>query len=321
MNQAIHYNQIEFDEVEAEQFKEDILDRANIEHTIIAGQRGKARIEQIHGPAFSFDRGHYNFSVVARGQFAPGCLCIGVAQGARNPTWINGYSMDYRRVMIFHEGTDVFYRADAAGGWAGLTVTREQLQTEALRLLGRELRLSSRQHDVEILRANPEAVTRLLRLASLLTPQRGEVRLQPEDFNSLLLGAYVEVVAAADPRLSGWMRERAARRLDILRRADTMMRHLVGQPYSSARLCRELGVSERTLEIHFQEALGTSPKNWSMHLALHQARRELQRRPPSRRLVTSVALDCGLRHLSRFSKSYRNLFGELPSETARQAQR
>jgi len=34
--------------------------------------------------------------------------------------------------------------------------------------------------------------------------------------------------------------------------------------------------------------------------------------------VTEVALSCGFNHLSKFAKSYRERFGELPSETLAQ---
>ena len=55
MFSGIHYQRLEFRDVEAEQFKE-VIDRANLEHTIIGGRRGRAEIEQFHGTAFSVDR-------------------------------------------------------------------------------------------------------------------------------------------------------------------------------------------------------------------------------------------------------------------------
>src|ERR1700752_669798 len=126
MPSGIRYHRLEFRDVEAEQFKE-VLDRANLEHTIIGGQRGRAEIEQFHGPAFSLDRGHYAFPVVARGQLAPGKICIGIAIGERVPAWINGSSTGRSDLQFYYEGADIFYRAGPRGNWAGLTVTREKL--------------------------------------------------------------------------------------------------------------------------------------------------------------------------------------------------
>ena len=52
MTSRVQYHRLEFRDVEAEQFKE-VLDGANLEHTIIPGQHGRAEIEQFRGPAFS----------------------------------------------------------------------------------------------------------------------------------------------------------------------------------------------------------------------------------------------------------------------------
>lgn len=76
-------------------------------------------------------------------------------------------------------------------------------------------------------------------------------------------------------------------------------------------------MSERNLELYFHEALGVSPKAWFQCLSLHRARALLQRHAPGRSSVTDTALACGFEHFGRFSESYRELFGELPSDTLR----
>ena len=132
----------------------------------------------------------------------------------------------------------------------------------------------------------------------------------------MVIGAYVEAIATADQSTTDLVRQRAADRFAVVRRADTMMRSLIGAPYSSAQLCKDLGLSERSLELYFREALGVGPRAWFHYLALHRARVELRHRPRTKSIVTEVALDSGFTHLGRFSKSYRDLFGELPSATS-----
>jgi len=51
--------------------------------------------------------------------------------------------------------------------------------------------------------------------------------------------------------------------------------------------------------------------------ALHQVRRALKAANPSVATVTQVASEFGVWELGRFARDYRNLFGELPSETLR----
>lgn len=316
MKNGLLFNRLEFADVEAEQFKE-VLDRANFEHTIIAGQRGNAVVEQIHGPAFSIDYGRYAFPFAARGHFAPRCICIGIVQWERVPTWINGFSTGRGNLQFYNEGADILYRAGSHGSWTGLTLTRDRLQAEARKRLGRELRIPG-ESGMEHLRIDPEAWDRIWRLIRSLRPNRGSFSVfrNPEALSGMIIGAYVEAIATADQSTAEIVRQRAGYRFAVVRSADTMMRSLIGSAYSSNQLCKALGLSERSLELHFQEALGVSPRAWFHYLALHRARAELRHRPCTKSIVTEVALDCGFTHLGRFSKSYRDLFGELPSATS-----
>jgi AraC-like DNA-binding protein len=315
VNIGLLCSRLHFRDVEAERFKQ-VLDGANLEHTITGGQRGNAVVDQIHGPLFSIDHGRYTFPVVARGQFAPGHICIGIAEGECSPTWINGFATGRNNLQVYHEGADVLYRAGPNNSWAGLTVTRERLQAEARKRLGRELPFSV-QDGMEHLRVDPTSFDRLTRLIRSLPPRPGRISRDAEGLGTMVIGAYVEAIASANSPETDAIRRRAAYRLDAVRRADAAMRSLIGTRYLSAQLCKELGMSERNLELYFHEALGVSPKAWFQHLALHRARTELLHRKPSRSIVTEVALDCGFEHFGRFSQAYRELFGELPSATSR----
>src|SRR5215471_4938069 len=226
MFSGIHYQRLEFRDIEAEQFKE-VIDRANLEHTIIGGRRGRAEIEQFHGPAFSLDRGYYDFPVVARGQFAPGSICIGIAIGESIPTWINGSSTGRGDLQLYYEEADVFYRAGPGGSWTGLTVKRERLQAEAQKRLGRELLLSS-PGNMEHLRVDLGAFDRLTRLVRSLQPNSNGVSpfWDVESVSELVLGAYVEAIAAAEPSMVNAIQRRAAHRYEVVRRADGAMRNL-----------------------------------------------------------------------------------------------
>lgn len=314
MPSGIHYHHLGFRNVEAEQFKE-VLDGANLEHTIISGQRGRAEIEQFHGAAFSLDRGHYAFPVVARGQFAAGCICIGIATGEHVATWINGSFTGRGDLQLYYEGADIFYRAGPEANWAGLTVTRERLQAAALKRLGRELPLSS-PGAMEHLHVEPGAFNRLTRLIRSLRPNLNRIPVlrNGEATSELLLGTYVEAIATAEPSTAGIISQRAAHRHEIVRKADATMRNLIGTHYSSSHFCKGIGMSERNLELYFHEALGMSPKEWFQCLSLHRARALLQCHVTESLRVTDAALACGFEHFGRFSEAYRELFGECPSE-------
>ncbi|WP_327631917.1 helix-turn-helix domain-containing protein [Paraburkholderia sp. MPAMCS5] len=88
-------------------------------------------------------------------------------------------------------------------------------------------------------------------------------------------------------------------------------------PLSIAELCVQLGVSRRTLQYAFQEALGLNPIAYLRAVRLNHVRRQLR----VGESVTSAATKWGFWHLSSFAHDYRVMFGELPSATTRRFSR
>lgn len=91
------------------------------------------------------------------------------------------------------------------------------------------------------------------------------------------------------------------------------------EPLTTVELARAIGVSHRTLNYAFKSVLDITPYSYLQLHRLNATHRELAIADPKEFTVTSIALKWGFSHLGRFSKLYRNLFGEMPSETLRQA--
>jgi AraC family ethanolamine operon transcriptional activator len=100
----------------------------------------------------------------------------------------------------------------------------------------------------------------------------------------------------------------------LVRRADDYMRACSGEPLSLLDLCRELGVSERTLHYAFQQVRGLSPMAYFRALRLNAVRQELKAAPDTAS-VQAIAQCWGFWHPGEFAAAYRRLFGELPSQT------
>ena len=76
-----------------------------------------------------------------------------------------------------------------------------------------------------------------------------------------------------------------------------------------------VGISQRTLELAFREVLGMTPVAYIRNRRLNRVRRRLLLGPDAVRSVTDAAMECGFSHLGHFSRRYKELFNELPSET------
>jgi AraC family ethanolamine operon transcriptional activator len=77
------------------------------------------------------------------------------------------------------------------------------------------------------------------------------------------------------------------------------------------------GVSERTLRRAFTEHYGVGPVRYLQLRQLHQVHRALRAAQPEEQSVSEILLAHGEWAFSRFAFRYRQLFGELPSETLR----
>ena len=106
-----------------------------------------------------------------------------------------------------------------------------------------------------------------------------------------------------------------------MQRAEAYARAHASTPVSIARLCRVVGLSERGLRNAFYGVRGMSPKRCMLAERLEGVRRALADAPARPGTVTGVAMRYGFYELGRFAGTYKDAFGESPSETLQGASR
>lgn len=92
------------------------------------------------------------------------------------------------------------------------------------------------------------------------------------------------------------------------------------EPLDLARLAEVANVSVRTVFREFSESGRGSPGQFARRVRLQHAA-ELLRQPDAQTSVLAVAFKCGFQNLGRFASEYRQVIGELPSETLKNARR
>jgi AraC family transcriptional regulator, ethanolamine operon transcriptional activator len=112
----------------------------------------------------------------------------------------------------------------------------------------------------------------------------------------------------------------AARR-EIVERAEAYARAHLDSQVPLSRLCRVVGVSERALRNAFYGVRGMSPKRCMVAERLQCVRRALSDSASRPNTVTGVATHYGFYDLGRFAATYKEAFGEAPSETLRGTRR
>ncbi len=101
-----------------------------------------------------------------------------------------------------------------------------------------------------------------------------------------------------------------------LEKVDRYIREHWNQPITVDQLAGIANQPIRTFHKNFKQLRGASPKSFIKRLRLEKARSMLTN-AKSGESVSSIAFRCAFANLGHFAKDYRQLFGELPSETIR----
>lgn len=154
-------------------------------------------------------------------------------------------------------------------------------------------------------------------LSFIVADMGGNTAGEPSDraarsINALFLDLIADWLAEAAEGLDG-IRETAADALRV-RRAIEIMHARSDEPISIIELAEDVGVGVRSLQLAFQSVLGEAPRDRLTRIRLERARSRLLAGGP-RDEVTTIALDCGFTHLSRFAGAYLRTYGERPSDT------
>jgi len=104
----------------------------------------------------------------------------------------------------------------------------------------------------------------------------------------------------------------------FVRRAADYIRKHYREPITVETLASVTGASVRSLFSGFRSFRDCSPMSHLRAVRLDKARQILFENGSSDPAkITQVALECGFSHVGRFAASYRQRFGELPSQTSR----
>lgn len=127
------------------------------------------------------------------------------------------------------------------------------------------------------------------------------------------LGALFSLFQHAQPQVGE--RVSVQHRHRLVERADAYVRAHGDRLVTVSELCTALSVSRRALQGGFQELLGVSPHAYIRAISLNNVRHQLNSEDSPYRNVQDAAAAFGFWHMSQFAVDYRQLFGELPSET------
>lgn len=141
---------------------------------------------------------------------------------------------------------------------------------------------------------------------------QGESR--PAEWVSLALSETVALAMTGDGvDPASVLPRRADTRMRVVKRAVDFMRANLHNAIGISEICGAACTSRRSLQYCFEEFLRTTPQAYLRALRLNEARRTLKL--TADQPITAVATTLGFSSASHFTRHYRLMFDELPSDT------
>lgn len=287
----------------------EIVSGARFDHHILTQAPCEVRHRRWALGSFSVDVGNYSFPTRVMGAFPRDRICIGYIRSMRVPVWLNGFQPSLSSIQLYSAGCELHYRAGAETEWVAIEFEEEALQSVALKRLGHLLEIpSGGVSDYQVPREKRATFDSLVERSMI-------PGLDASAMVEAILGMIVDLLNLPLGRTMAKVEKRWLRRNEMLKNADRYLKSKLADPFDGKLLAEAMGVTERSLQLHFLEAYGVTPGHWARCLALHRVRERLRNNEATLFSIEGIARDCGFRHMGRFSAYYQELFGEYPSET------
>ncbi|MDH6258818.1 AraC family transcriptional regulator [Bradyrhizobium sp. BR13661] len=238
-----------------------------------------------------------------------------------------GFTMDDSEVPIRFNGAQQDRSVIVVGDGGAAYNTVEETQRQIASLVFRP-RMTDRgwpeaRSSFKLFETSTEALNRLRRVVTEVVAaasepiDAAEVLLKATAMRESLIGAVDAAMADIVPsRWTLWPNDE--RNFRMFREIRALLSDDPAQPIYSEEVARKLGLSVRTMHDVVRRYRGMSLHRFLRLRRLWLVRQRLLAGADS---VKAVALAFGFWHLSDFSRSYRDQFGETPSETLERGRR
>ena len=254
-----------------------------------------------------------SFPRIIDAQLAPNTMAVGFTMDDGIPMRVNGVERDHN-ALVFGANGAIYSAVERVAREYVSLMFAPPIENRGWPETGSNFQL------YEI---SPQAQERLRKLVTeilFVSPTLADSSDVPGAASAMRESVLAAVDAAFSAMVSArWTRQaNSARQFKIFQTIREILASNIQNPIYSADLARELGVSVRTIHDSVLRFRGIS-----LHRYLRLRRLWLvrQRLLTGQQSVKASALACGFWHLSDFAQSYRQHFGETPSQTLARARK
>ncbi|MCC8394550.1 helix-turn-helix domain-containing protein [Paraburkholderia sp. MMS20-SJTR3] len=280
--------------------------------------RFESRLVQATSAEFHFFRESTNRRIVQAGVSPAGFASIAVPLCAPLTGTFQGQRVDGFALMLLGPCEEFRFYTPEAMHYVGVSLPVDEMNELVAITIGEDAARQLKRNVLPV--SNDTARILQTRLAPFLDAAEANPaaldhpvsskRFQDE-LLSVLLGLLESATGAAQRDLTH------ATYSDIVRRCERIAAEHTLEPVTVLDLCRALRCSRRTLQTSFQRVANVTPVEYLRAMRLNAVRRLLRSSNAEELLIGDAAARYGFSHLSYFAREYRDLFGELPSQTPR----
>lgn len=247
------------------------------------------------------DRGSYNLKLISEGETSKDTVTILIVEQSNEAGRLWGQDMKGADIITILPGTEIESTVPSGAIWSSIDIDKTTLHEYGLRTIKNEIfRIDSKRFQYFIHHFN-----RINAMISINT--YSNVVLQDQ-----LLSLCTQTIEHADNTVKLSYKDSSLIALNI---RDYLHEHLT-ESLQMKQLCILTGKSVRTVERVFKQFFNLSVQEYHTYHRFLLVRQTLlhDKHIP----ISNIAFRYGFFHLGRFAAKYKEVFGELPSQTFRQ---
>ncbi|UUC52890.1 helix-turn-helix domain-containing protein [Pseudomonas citronellolis] len=278
-----------------------------------------SELRQVSAERFQIFQEVLDKRVVQHGRAPRGRFCIAMSLGNGRAPVSQGHEVGAHSVVLLRDGEEFLLHAPEGTRFFAANVdTVRFARLAAFELSGEQLRLLKSLPQIGVSDSVLRRVQqRIQPVFGSLLQRAGTVGSASEKMlEDTLLDTFLDLFSNAWDEGRG-RRSNFAVSAYLVKRSQELALANADTPVSILDLCEQLRVSRRTLQNSFQVVVGIRPVEYLRNIRLNAVRRRLISTSAADFNVGEIAAEMGFFHLSHFAGSYRELFGEYPSQTPR----
>jgi len=265
------------------------------------------KIGMFHTPRLQFSWMAYSNAVFIEGSHPPGSVALSLVW-AQSAVSSHNQEIDPYEIVIHTEGDEIDYIAGGANEIFTLVVEEHFFHQYFFEYFGRpfeemvgDKRLVIKEESADML------IMRLQHWLQYFHMKRESTLEKYYAMEEEILESLFSIIHTTTPKLH---REK----FDI-RQIREILHKNIDNLYTIGDLVKEFKIPIRTMQYHFKQKFGISPKQYLHYLRLNTIRKELMCRGEDKLTISEIASKYGFFNASHFGSEYKKMFGETPGQT------